>query len=69
MLDRKLFLEENAAPHYRGHAVGRYHGGCKRRVRRIGKGVDIGKLTSSLEDRAGLFGDLALGNEPLLFNA
>ena len=38
-------------------------------MRRIGKGVDIRKLTRSLEDGAGVFGCLALGNELLLFNA
>ena len=35
-------------------------------MRRIGKGVDIRKLTGSLEDGAGVLGDLALGNELLL---
>ena len=69
VLERELFLEEDAAPYDRGHAVRGDDGRSEGDVLGVGKGVDIEELADGLEYRAGVLRGFLPEDELLLLYA
>ena len=63
---RELFLQENAAPDDRRHAVRGNDRRCKRDVRRVGQRENICELTGRFKGRAEIFGRFLLCDQLLL---
>ena len=68
MLPAELFLQENAAPQHRGHAVGGDDGRGQGHVFRVRQRVDVGELARRLADSAHVLGALPLGDESAVFD-